>query len=113
MVAKRPDLLQRYFVPKIVYKPDGPLWYRDLAMMHEETFAGEIQEILHNLGVNYMVIAHTPQVGSPVIGNEELSKFQGKVWIIDTGISHFPGGVLTALVIKNGDFNIEVIANEN
>jgi len=113
MYIKRPDLQQRPFEPKIVYKTDGPLWYRDLALMDEETFEGELQEILQNLGANYMVIAHTPQTGSPVIGNQELSKFNGKIWIIDTGMSHFAGGSLVALVIKNGKFNIEVIADEN
>lgn len=111
-MAKRPDLKQRPFSPRIVYQTDGPLWYRGFALMDEESFNGEVDEILKNLNANYMVIAHTPQTGSPTFGNNELSRFQKRIWIIDTGISHFPGGKLAGLIIENGKLRLEEVVNE-
>jgi hypothetical protein len=50
-----------------------------------------------------MVIAHTPQ-----IIKEDMKRYGGKIWIIDTGISEVywsSGGYLCALIIKNGKFS--------
>ena len=53
-----------------------------------------------------MVIAHTPPVGSRIVSEEYLSRFQGRIWIIDTGISESYGGFLSALIIENGKFTL-------
>jgi len=93
------------FQPRIIYKSDSPLWYRGLALMEEEVFKQEVDKILNNLGAKYMVIAHTPQTGSRIISKEYISRFEGRIWIIDTGISEYYGGFLSALIIENGNFS--------
>ena len=84
----------------IVYKGDGPLWFRDLAQKDEEIFKEDVDRILSNLGANYMVIAHTPQKATI------QSKFEGRVWSIDTGISDYYGGKPSALIIEKGKFSV-------
>lgn len=100
------------FTPQIVYKSEGPLWYRGLATMNEAIFEAEVDKTLTNLGAKYMVIAHTPRMGSPVMAEEYISRFHEKVWIIDTGISEFYGGFLSALIIKNGEFSLWAVGHE-
>jgi hypothetical protein len=100
------------FTPQIVYKSEGPLWYRGLATVDEELFEPELDEILKNMGARHMVVAHTPRMGSPVMAEEYLRRFHGKVWIIDTGISEFYGGFLSALIIDNGEFSLWAVGHE-
>jgi len=98
------------FKPEIVYEPDAPLWFRDLATNQDETFIEDVKLILDNLGAKHMVIAHTPfgSTGSPVVPEniKAVSRFDGKVWIIDTGISKYYGGILSYLKIEDGKFSI-------
>lgn len=84
--------------PEVAYKGDGPLWYRDLAVVPEEDMKEEVDRILANLGAKVIVLAHTPRIPS----KKEMSRFGGKIWIIDTGISSVYGGRLSALIIENG-----------
>jgi hypothetical protein len=91
-----PQMIAR---PEIAYQGEGPLWYRDLAIVPEADMAAEVDRILQNLGAVRMVIAHTPKI--PTIA--EMRRFGGKVWIIDTGISSVYGGRLSALIIQNGE----------
>ncbi|MFQ6109784.1 MAG: metallophosphoesterase [Candidatus Aminicenantales bacterium] len=107
------------FRPQIVFKSDGPLWYRGLALPEEGSFEQEVDEILHNLDAKHMVIAHTTQAGnpsvqagSPFIGKNYISRFDEKIWIIDTGISELYGGFLSALIIEKGKFRLWGIAHE-
>jgi len=91
--------------PKIVFDQLGPLWYRELATNGEESMKEELDKILQNLDAKYIVIAHTPIRGvdiSPV----GMSRFDGKIWIIDTGISKAYGGNLSALIIDKGNFSV-------
>lgn len=105
---KNPPRSRMPFELRIVYKSKGPLWYRGLALMDDgfKEEKEEVDKILQNLGAKYMVIAHTPQVGSRIISDEYLSRFQGRIWIIDTGISESYGGFLSALIIENGKFTL-------
>lgn len=89
--------------PKIVYDQEGPLWYRGLAIRGEAAFAEEVQTILDNLGVQHMVIAHTPQRGSRIVSEEYVTRFDESIYIIDTGISEVYGGFLSALIMEDGD----------
>ncbi len=91
---------------QIVYKTEGPLWYRGLALNEEEIFKEEVDQILDKMGANNIVIAHTPTTSSRIIAKEFMSRFDEKVWIIDTGISEYYGGFLSALIIDNGNFSI-------
>jgi hypothetical protein len=98
---------KRPFEPKIVYDAKGPLWYRDLATGDEREMRGELEHILENLGAKSMVIAHTFYRGngmSPVVSPLYMSRFGGRLWVIDTGISRFYGGINSALIIERGDF---------
>ncbi len=97
------------FRPRIVYDPQGPLWYRDLALMDEDKGLPQVERILVALGASEMVIAHTYTRnggGSPVISPATISRFQGRVWTIDTGISSYYGGALSALRIEDGAISI-------
>jgi hypothetical protein len=98
---------------QIIYNPEGPLWYRDLTWMEQNMFKDEVDQILNNLNARHMVVAHTPQVGSKILPTEEdLSRFDGRIWAIDTGISEFYGGHLVALIIENDNFSIWSKRNE-
>jgi hypothetical protein len=90
---------------EIVFQSDGPFWYRELARQDEKLFKKEVDLIFENLDARAMVIAHTPRTGI-VASAENMSRFDGRVWIIDTGISEAYGGILSALIIENENFII-------
>jgi len=95
------------FEPKIVYDAQSPLWFRDLAVKDEKSMKGEFERILKNLGASHMVIAHTFYRGngvSPVVAPRFMSRFDERLWIIDTGISSYYGGVNSALLIEKEKF---------
>jgi hypothetical protein len=95
------------FEAKIVYDANGPLWFRDLAVKDEKSLNGEFERILKNLGAGHMVIAHTFYRGNgvtPVVAPRFMSRFNGKLWIIDTGISSYYGGINSALLIEKENF---------
>jgi hypothetical protein len=96
---------------KIVFQSDGPFWYRELARQDEKYFKTEVDDILDNLKAKAMVIAHTPKTGITASA-ENMSRFDKRVWIIDTGISESYGGILSALIIENGDFFVWSENNE-
>ncbi len=87
----------------IIYRSEGPLWFRRLAQYRGKDYVKVVDEILLNLKAQHMVIAHTPQ-----IIKEDMKRFGGKIWRIDTGISEVfrsSGGYLSALIIENGKFS--------
>jgi len=88
---------------QIVYEPNGPYWYRDLALMGENDFKEDVDRILTNLKAQYMVTAHTPRL---IKTKDDMQRFQGRIWIIDTGISKAYGGHLSALIIEDGKFTV-------
>jgi len=106
----RQKVFLRYAKPfeaKIVYDAYSPLWFRDLAVKDEKSIKGEFERILKNLGAGHMVIAHTFYRGngvSPVVAPRFMSRFDGRLWIIDTGISSYYGGVNSALLIEKENF---------
>ena len=88
---------------QIVYEPDGPYWYRGFATTNQNDFKENVDRILKNLEAEYMVIAHTPVI---IKDEEHMKRFDGRIWIIDTGISDIYGGYLSALIIENGKFTV-------
>lgn len=86
------------FRTKILFDPDGPLWFRDLATWSEQLYSSEVDKILANLGAKHLVVAHTPDI------KEIPKRFGERVWLIDTGISSVYHGFLSALIIENGNF---------
>ena len=101
------------FQRQIVWEPGGPYWYRGYFEVDEHDFQENVDIILKNLNAEYMVIAHTPQV---IKTKEDMQLFQGKIWIIDTGISELyrkrMGGRLSALIIDKGKFDVWGLNNE-
>jgi hypothetical protein len=104
--------LSDHFRPKIVYDSQGPLWFRELALNDEQYFTEEVDQILSNLSANYMVIAHTIMSGSITVSLEGMSRFGGRIWIIDTGMSDAYGGIPSALIIENGKFSVWGLGDE-
>jgi len=109
VIKNQPPKIQSYD-RQLYNMPNGPLWYRSLA--NEIDFEDDVERILNNLQknhihqTNHIVIAHTPQLG---VGEEEMKKYGGKVWIIDTGISDYYrpiGGHISALIIEDGQFSV-------
>lgn len=96
----QPPNIQR---PQVAYREDGPLWYRELASAAEEDLRDEVDRILANLGAEHIVSGHTPRIAATP---ELMKRFNGKVWVIDTGISRVYGGHLSALIIENGEFTV-------
>jgi len=85
---------------KILVNRSGPLWYRDLALAKEEEFKPIVDRILSNLNAIHMVMGHTVQI------NKIVSRFDGRIWLIDSGISDLYGGNLKALIIEKGNFSV-------
>jgi diadenosine tetraphosphatase ApaH/serine/threonine PP2A family protein phosphatase len=93
-----------YLPYEIVYDENGPLWFRDYSYRGPE-FEPTVDKILSNLNAKSIVTAHTPQ---QIKSGIEMSRYHGKVWIIDTNISRrYPNGNLSALIIENYGNNIE------
>ncbi|KAF9557428.1 Metallo-dependent phosphatase [Agrocybe pediades] len=76
-----------------LYNANGPLWYRGWAMGDEATVCAHVDDVLAKTGTRRMVMGHTPDF------RNIKSRCNGKIIIIDTGISHAYGGVLSALSI--------------
>lgn len=76
--------------------PEGPLWYRGLATGGEAELAAHVEQVLSRFGVKHIVIGHTPTPGAI------LPRFEGRVILIDVGLSAAYGGPPAALVIENG-----------
>ncbi|KAH9994785.1 hypothetical protein BJV77DRAFT_993083 [Russula vinacea] len=68
------------------YGSDGPLWYRKVCR--------EVDSVLEKTGTRRMIMGHTPDF------EEIVSRCNGKIIIIDTGISHAYGGALSALSVE-------------
>lgn len=91
---------------EILFYPEGPLWYRDLALPMTSEFEDDVIRILNNLEAEHIVVAHTP---TTAVGKENMSRYGGRVWIIDTGIADYYrsiGGHVSALVIEDGVFDV-------
>jgi len=103
----------RDFDRELFNNPDGPLWTRILSREESEDFADVVDIILNNLKTNHIIIAHTPQLR---VGEDEMKKYGGKVWIIDTGIADYYrpiGGGISALIIDDGQFSVWPPNSEN
>ncbi len=89
------------FTPTYLFARDGPLWDRDLAQQDEAGFQDGVDRILANLQAQHIVIGHSP---TSIPSAKAMERFGGKVWVIDTGISAYFGGFLSALIINGGHF---------
>lgn len=77
-----------------LYESNGPLWYRGWALGSDSQVCTDVEKVLEKTGTRRMIMGHTPDFTGIV------SRCKGKIIIVDTGISHAYGGVLSALSIK-------------
>lgn len=83
----------------VTMDPDGPLWYRGLAEIAEtdRVVSGALGTFLQNQQARRLVIGHTPQLAV-------LPRFQGRVILIDVGLSASFGGPPAFLLVENGRY---------
>lgn len=80
---------------KMFYSAHGPLWERSYALEeNEELICDQIEKTINVLKVRRLIMGHTPQFKGI------LGRCQGKILLIDTGISSAYGGALSALEIQ-------------
>lgn len=84
--------------PPDVLGPEGPLWYRGYALNDEPLACAELGRALPALGATRMVVGHTTQRSGKI-----LSRCDGQLLAIDTGISAHYGAHLAALELRDGD----------
>jgi hypothetical protein len=107
-IMRDPQKVGRPFKPKLVYDPEGPLWFRGLA--EKKDIQDEVDRILANLDAKAMVIGHNyfdfRGGASTSLSRDLVARFQDKVWIMDTGISGSYGGIPSALIYEGGEFQV-------
>ena len=82
----------------LIDSPDGPLWYRGLALEQEETLKRPVEAMLARLMVRYMVAAHSVRPKFDI-----TPRFDNHVFLIDTGMNKEAyGGRGSALEFRDG-----------
>jgi hypothetical protein len=82
----------------LIVSPDGPLWYRGLALEPEETLKHPVEAMLARLKVQYMVAGHTVRPKFDIV-----PRFDNHVFLIDTGmLKEVYGGRGSALEFRDG-----------
>ena len=82
----------------LIVSPDGPLWYRGLALEPEEKLKGPVKAMLARLKVRYLVAGHTVRPKFDV-----FPRFDNRVFLIDTGMNkEVYGGRGSALEFRDG-----------
>jgi hypothetical protein len=78
---------------------NGPLWFRGYAEWSDADGRPQIDRLVQAFGVSRFVVGHTPQEGGEIV-----RRFDGKVYLIDTGMlsGYVPGGRPSALNIQGG-----------
>ena len=75
---------------------DGPLWYRGLAEDDGAAIAAHVNRLLETHRIQRIVIGHTPTPGAVI------PRFNGKVILIDVGITAYYGGHSACLLLEGG-----------
>lgn len=83
----------------IVTDDEGPLWYRGMAQLPEDDrdLLALLPRILAKHQVQHVVIGHTPQIAV-------MPRFDGKVIVIDVGLSKPFDGPPAFLLIEDGKY---------
>ena len=82
----------------LIISPDGPLWYRGLALEPEEKLKSPVEAMLARLKVRYLVAGHTVRPKFDV-----FPRFDNHVFLIDTGmLKEVYGGRSSALEFREG-----------
>jgi calcineurin-like phosphoesterase family protein len=84
----------------LIFSPNGPLWYRGLALEPEQNLQGKVEAMLARLKAKYIVAGHTVRPKSEI-----MPRFDKRVFLIDTGmLRQVYAGRASALEIQNGRF---------
>ena len=77
------------------------MWFRGFAQWSEEEGAENLPDLLGAFHVKHFVVGHTPQLPGRI-----GMRFEGKVFLIDTGMlsNYYRGGGASALEIQDGEF---------
>jgi Calcineurin-like phosphoesterase len=98
--GKDAEMLQGYLAlgSWLSINEKGPLWFRGYGQWTDAEGAPQIQKLVEAFGNARFVVAHTIQPG------RIASRFDGKVYLIDTGMltGYVPGGRASALNIQDG-----------
>ena len=78
----------------IVMDEEGPLWYRGLALVAEESLTPHLEMLFSNYDSRRIVIGHTVTRGAV------MPRLGGRVVLIDVGLSAFYGARLACLIIE-------------
>ncbi len=92
-----PDILK-----KMLWSPQGPLWYRGFVGVDPAASADDVTAVLAALGGSRMVIGHSASTTGKI-----RSWYDGRVLQIDTGMlgaPSYPNGSAAALDIRGGTF---------
>jgi hypothetical protein len=82
----------------LILSPEGPIWYRGLALEPEANLKSAVAAMLARLKVRYLVAGHTVQPKSDIV-----PRFDNRVFLIDTGmLPEAYGGRASALEIRDG-----------
>jgi hypothetical protein len=83
----------------IVMDDQGPLWYRGMALLPEDDrgMAALLPRVLATHQARHIVIGHTPQIAV-------MPRFNGKVIVIDVGLSKPFDGPPAFLLIEDGKY---------
>ncbi len=84
----------------------GPLWYRGLANAGETDLAPELEGVLEAFGAKRIAVGHTPQPG------DIRSRFDGRVYLIDTAMAYAELGGRAAALEIDGDRVTAIYADE-
>jgi hypothetical protein len=79
-----------------VMATDSPLWYRGLSQDAGPEIPAHVDKVLAAYGVKRIVVSHTVTTGAI------MPRFDGKVVLIDTGLTSMYGGHRACLVLENG-----------
>jgi hypothetical protein len=82
-------------------RDDGPLWFRGYDAWSDEEGIPQMKKILARYDAAHIVVSHTVQKAGHI-----RSRFDGKVFLIDTGMlfTYWPGGRASALEIRGAKF---------
>jgi len=82
----------------LVFRRDGPLWYRGSSLNPEPSEAALVLEVLDHLGAERVVVGHTPNHTGRI-----STRFEGAVVMADTGMltDHY-GGQASAIELRDG-----------
>ena len=100
--VKTLDLSDPDILKKLLWSPEGPLWYRGFVGVEPVASADEVTGVLAALGGTRMVVGHTVSPTAKI-----RTWYDGRVLQIDTGMTgapYYPNGAPAALEIQGGTF---------